>query len=276
MQLKIGAKGAAAAGVSLVEKKGGEYAWSATMQLVGRREENMLDMLACLFAAWSGLVKQTACSWDEGRREEKSRDCGGPSILVARAEQNAPAVRPGGEPWASPSSCGRKQVRSWRRNLHLLDSSYHRRGPTWWHTSAAYEATTEWSPRRSSTRGITKETRLFTWQCREQISRHCSAFYWLGRKSIWISPTGTGTPRLILFSWAEKWTRLSPGRRGTSFLIWLSWADNVHSDICRYLRRTCPSYSCLRFMKDLLLWKSLVYKTNTKVWFSTFNNYIIG
>ena len=58
-------------------------------------ERRYIDMLACLFAAWSGLVKQTACSWDEGRREEKSRDCGGPSILVARAEQNAPAVRPG-------------------------------------------------------------------------------------------------------------------------------------------------------------------------------------
>jgi len=89
-------------------------------------ERRYIDMLACLFAVWSGLVKQTACSGDEGRREEKSRDCGGPSILVARAEQNAPAVRPSGEPWASPSSCGRKQVRSWRRNLHLLDSSYHR------------------------------------------------------------------------------------------------------------------------------------------------------
>ena len=33
------------------------------------------ETFACLFARWSGLVEQTACSRDGGRRQEKSPSC---------------------------------------------------------------------------------------------------------------------------------------------------------------------------------------------------------
>ena len=78
------------------------------------------ETFACLFARWSGLVGQTACSRDGVRRHEKR-----PSSRRSPPGRVCPSrtSRRGGEPRASPSSCPQKEGRPRRGNLHVLGSS---------------------------------------------------------------------------------------------------------------------------------------------------------